>query len=132
MKACLFYGESTLTVPGAYLESPKMRKHIIAAQQDADCILMLSPHQSPHRHYPPNFAHAFRLPVIGVITSYGAPQAASDVAKEFIAAGIPEPFVPLDLTSPPDFDQLKQLIDLTKRGASIGTVPNANQTVLRR
>ena len=38
----MVYGTKTIDVPGPYLESPWMYKHIIAAAQDASCILMLA------------------------------------------------------------------------------------------
>lgn len=122
MSACLFYGPNTLTVPGAYLESPWMQSHIIAAQQDADCILMLSALTRKRRHYPPNFAHAFRVPIIGVITKSNAEivdDRAADIVKEFVATGIPQPFVPVSLDQPEALARLERLIMKKKTRRSV-------------
>ena len=67
----MVYGEKTLDVPGVYLESPWMHKHMIAAAQDASHVLMLVRQSSCRESYPPGFAKAFRVPVIGVITGSG-------------------------------------------------------------
>ncbi|MCI1985763.1 MAG: EutP/PduV family microcompartment system protein [Lactobacillus sp.] len=117
MQACLFYGEQTLTVPGAYLECPWMHQHIIAAQQDADCILMLSAIDRTRRNYPPNFAKVFRLPIIGVVTmTTQTPPTTADVYREFKATGIPEPFFTLNLQRQADFAALTAMINTKKGG----------------
>ena len=38
----LVYRGAVIEAPGAYLESPWMRQHLIAAAQDACCVLMLA------------------------------------------------------------------------------------------
>ncbi len=48
----MVYGEKTLDVPGVYLESPWMHKHIIAAAQDASHVLMLVDQSSCRRVIP--------------------------------------------------------------------------------
>ncbi len=37
----LIYGKNTIDVPGSYIENAWMYKHIIAAAQDASCVLIL-------------------------------------------------------------------------------------------
>ena len=113
MAACMFYGPNTLTVPGAYLESPWMHAHIIAAQQDTDCILMLSALNRKRRHYPPNFAHVFRVPIIGVITKSTTEiidDRAADIFKELVATGVPQPIIPVSLDRPEELASLERLI----------------------
>jgi ethanolamine utilization protein EutP len=66
--ANLLYTKKTMLVPSQYLESPWMHKHIIALQQEAYQALFLLPLQATKKSYPPNFAQAFRIPVVGVIT----------------------------------------------------------------
>ena len=36
----MVYRKNTLDTPGAYLESPWMHHHLIAAAQDASCVVM--------------------------------------------------------------------------------------------
>ncbi|HFU4060101.1 TPA: EutP/PduV family microcompartment system protein [Streptococcus suis] len=61
------YGCETISVPGSYLRSSGMKKHIIAIQQNAYCVLMLLDSSRNYKIYSPNFAHSFRIPTIGVI-----------------------------------------------------------------
>ncbi|WP_430606319.1 hypothetical protein IGJ55_002006 [Enterococcus sp. AZ170] len=65
--ANILYTNETIIVPNSYLESPWMHKHIISLQQKASKALFLVPIPSIKKSYPPNFAHALRVPVIGVV-----------------------------------------------------------------
>ena len=47
----MVYGRNTLDVPGSYVESNDMHKHLIAAQQDAYCMLMLCDPTARKRSY---------------------------------------------------------------------------------
>lgn len=62
----MVYRKNTLDTPGAYLESPWMHHHLIAAAQDASCVVMTADAKGKREVYPPGFAKAFRVPVIGV------------------------------------------------------------------
>lgn len=64
--ANILFTEQTIIVPSSYLESPWMHKHIISLQQKASKVLFLVPIPSVKKSYPPNFAQAQRVPVIGV------------------------------------------------------------------
>lgn len=64
--ASIVFKEKTILVPSSYLESPWMHKHIISLQQKASKVLFLLPIPSQKKSYPPNYAHVFRVPVIGV------------------------------------------------------------------
>ncbi|MFD2308423.1 EutP/PduV family microcompartment system protein [Enterococcus termitis] len=66
--ASLHYTKKTIIVPGPYLESPWMHKHIIALQQEASQAVFLLPIKRMKKSYPPNFAQVFRIPVLGIIT----------------------------------------------------------------
>ena len=61
----LVYRGNIMEAPGAYLESPWMRHHLIAAAQDAFCVLMLVDFMGKRDIYPPGFAKVFRQPVLG-------------------------------------------------------------------
>ena len=64
----IIYGKNTIYIPGSYLESPWMRKHIITIAQDASHVLFLLDQAKTVNVYPPGFAKAFSCLVIGVIT----------------------------------------------------------------
>lgn len=66
----LIYYDETILVPSSYLRGSGMKKHIIALQQNAYCVLMLLSSQRPFRIYSPNFAKAFRIPAIGLIVHH--------------------------------------------------------------
>jgi ethanolamine utilization protein EutP len=68
----IVYYDETIYVPSSYLRSPWMLKHIISTQQKAYCLLMLLNTQRQFRVYPPNYAKAFRIPSIGLISKDGA------------------------------------------------------------
>ena len=95
----MVYGEKTLDVPGVYLESPWMHKHIIAAAQDASHVLMLVDQSSCRESYPPGFAKAFRVPVIGVITGNGEkPENDGWCIRQLKKTGAKEPYYHINLS----------------------------------
>lgn len=113
MSACMLYGKNTLSVPSNYLECPWMHQHIIAAQQDANCILMLSSIDHDRRFYPPNFAKVFRLPVFGIITSQNSNMSENDIkytTDEFDMAGISRPFYKVDLNKTSDLELVQTVV----------------------
>lgn len=95
----MVYGEKTLDVPGVYLESPWMHKHIIAAAQDASHVLMLVDQSSCRESYPPGFAKAFRVPVTGVITGSGEnPENDGWCIRQLRKTGAREPYYHINLS----------------------------------
>lgn len=62
------YREKTMECPGAYVENAGLYRHLIAAAQDAACILLLLDASAKMDFYSPGFACAFTRPVAGVIT----------------------------------------------------------------
>ena len=90
----MVYGERTIEAPGAYLV-PWMHCHLIAAAQDALCVIMIADAAGNRRKrtYPPGFAGVFGPPVIGVVTKYDLdPAAVSECEAELLQAGVPGPF----------------------------------------
>jgi ethanolamine utilization protein EutP len=113
----MVYGEKTLDVPGVYLESPWMHKHLIAAAQDASHVLMISAQSSPREYYPPGFAKAFRVPVIGVITGYGEKTEIDGwCIRQLKKAGVKEPYYPVNMADMSGFDELMKAIMPKERG----------------
>lgn len=111
----MVYGEETLDIPGTYLESPWMHKHLIAAQQDAYCVLMLCSPQAAKRSYPPGFAKAFRVPVVGVITKSDLGVKGFDRCRaELKSAGVAEPYYAVSLHRGNGLDGLREVIDTIK------------------
>ncbi|MEY8354196.1 EutP/PduV family microcompartment system protein [Lachnospiraceae bacterium 54-53] len=103
----MVYGEKTLDVPGVYLESPWMHKHLIAAAQDASHVLMLVDQSSCRESYPPGFAKAFRVPVIGVITGSGEkPETDGWCIRQLKKTGVKEPCFHINLTEKTGLDEL--------------------------
>lgn len=108
----IIYGKNTLDVPGSYLESPWMHKHLIAAQQDAFCVLMLCNPMAVKRSYPPGFAKAFRVPVVGVITKSDLDIKHADRCKaELKSAGIEEPYYEISVHEGIGLNQLTDFIN---------------------
>lgn len=125
----MVYGEKTLDVPGVYLESPWMHKHIIAAAQDASHVLMLVDQSSCRESYPPGFAKAFRVPVIGVITGSGKkPENDGWCIRQLKKAGITTPCIHINLSDRTGIDELEQILRNTPSGIpqcpeSVGKIP---------
>ena len=63
----MIYGKNTIDCPGSYIENTDHYRHLIAASQDASCVLMMIDQSKPAHVYSPKFAGAFTKPVIGVI-----------------------------------------------------------------
>lgn len=113
----LVYKEHTIDVPAGYLECPWMHCHIISTAQDAFCVLMLLESGCRKEMYPPGFAKAFRVPVIGVITkSEKEWEREPHCVKQFLRAGIQEPFYTVSLQEDVSFLLLKQTVWQEKRG----------------
>ena len=93
----LVYRGNIMEAPGAYLESPWMRHHLIAAAQDAFCVLMLVDFMGKRDIYPPGFAKVFRQPVLGVVTKCRLIQAddgrLGHCRKQLARAGVREPYL---------------------------------------
>lgn len=108
----MVYRTVTIDVPSAYLECPWMRHHIIAAAQDASCVVMLADATRTRKVYPPGFAKVFQVPVIGIITKCDM-RMKEDRSnrirsrKELVTVGLLEPFDEVDLKNARDIEKLK-------------------------
>lgn len=108
----MVYGKHTLDVPGSYVESNDMHKHLIAAQQDAYCMLMLCDPTAHKRSYPPGFSKVFRIPVLGVITKADLGRDGMDNAyAELEAAGVQKPYYEISVQTGQGMDALVQRIE---------------------
>ncbi|WP_347562665.1 EutP/PduV family microcompartment system protein [Clostridium sp. HBUAS56010] len=108
----MVYGKRTLDVPGAYLESPWMHKHIIAAAQEASHILMLVSQSSLRENYPPGFAKVFRVPVIGVITRSGEnPDNDEWCIRQLEKTGVIQPYCHINLRNQTGISELTKAIE---------------------
>ena len=111
----IVYGKNTLDVPGSYVESNDMHKHLIAAQQDAYCMLMLCDPMACKRCYPPGFSKVFRIPVLGVITK--ADLGAGRMEKchaELESAGVQKPYYEISVLTGQGMDALMDRIEAIK------------------
>lgn len=110
----MVYGKMTLDVPGVYLESPWMHKHIIAAAQDASHVLMLVDQSSCRESYPPGFAKAFRVPVIGVITGNGdKPENDGWCIRQLRKTGVLEPYCHINLKERTGLSEVMEALGLS-------------------
>ena len=110
----LVYRQTTIDSPSAYLESPWMRHHLIAAAQDASCVLMLVSADKTRTVYPPGFARVFRVPVLGIITrAESCPDGVAAAEKELSRTGISEPYYKAELTRE-DSEGLQILLERLK------------------
>ena len=107
----MVYRSVTLDTPGPYLESPWMQNHLIAAAQDASCILMLADASGVRQVYPPEFAKAFRVPIFGVITKCDHPDASKKAAeKDLMQAGVIPPYYEISVTDPDGMERLREAL----------------------
>ncbi|HEM3177761.1 TPA: EutP/PduV family microcompartment system protein [Streptococcus suis] len=113
----IVYSNETIFVPGSYLRSSGMKKHIIATQQNAYCILMLLPSDRECRVYSPNFAQAFRMPRFGIVTYRNHPfgKYTDDCREELTEAGVDEIFE-INIEVEGEFHQLCQKLKIVKEG----------------
>nr|WP_223354443.1 EutP/PduV family microcompartment system protein [Streptococcus gordonii] len=115
----VMYYDETILIPSSYLRSPGMKKHIIAIQQNADCVLMLNSAKVPGNSYSPNFANAFRIPTLGVVLIEGVAEGnrLSNGSLELERASVDDLIV-LDLKNNVQCQEFLQKIKLSKEGSS--------------
>ncbi len=104
----MIYGKNTIDVPGSYLENPNMYKHLIAAAQDASHILILADSTRRADVYPPGFAKAFRVPVIGIVTKCDIAEQQEDQSiRQLKNAGVAEPYFRISISNREGINALK-------------------------
>ena len=107
----MVYRKNTLDTPGAYLESPWMHHHLIAAAQDASCVVMTVDAAGKRWVYPPGFAKAFRVTVIGVVTRCDLPEADIQAARQQLRrAGITPPFYEISIYDKEGLERLRDVL----------------------
>lgn len=112
--ANVVYTKEFIDVPGVYLESPWMHKHINALQQEAKEVLLLLPLEMSRKAYPPRFAKLFRKPVTGIITCWGndpADSAVNEASQHLLEIGVTAPFIQVNLADQNDLEKLKDKIN---------------------
>ena len=108
----MVYGKNTLDVPGSYVESSDMHKHLIAAQQDAYCMLMLCDPTAHKRSYPPGFSKVFRIPVLGVVTKADlGGEGVERCCAELQSAGVQKPYYEISVLKGQGMDALMARIE---------------------
>ncbi len=107
----IIYGKNTMDVPGSYIENAWMYKHIIAAAQDASHILILVDPTKSAEVYPPGFAKAFRVPVIGVIMKCDLPDGNEELSlRQLNRIGVSEPYYRISSQDETTIAALKELL----------------------
>lgn len=107
----MVYRKVTLDTPGAYLESPWMHHHLIAAAQDASCVVMTADAKGKREVYPPGFAKAFRVPVIGVITRCDLAEGdCKGASRQLMRAGIKPPFYEISIHDTESIEKLRSVL----------------------
>lgn len=95
--------------PGEYLEIPRYYHILIDASHRVSEIWALHDSTKKRSYFPPNFAHVFRKPVIGVITKIDLPQADRELARTLLSyAGISEPYYEVSVLSGEGISSLAQ------------------------
>ncbi len=107
----LIYGKNTIDVPGSYIENAWMYKHIIAAAQDASCVLILVDQSNCTEIYSHGFAKSFRCPVIGVITKCDLmPKNKEKCEMQLKKIGVSEPYFHISFEMGTGIDALKKYL----------------------
>ncbi len=107
----LIYGKNTIDVPGSYIENAWMYKHIIAAAQDASCVLILVDQSNCTEIYSHGFAKSFRCPVIGVITKCDLmPKNKEKCEMQLKKIGVSEPYFNISFEMGTGIDALKKYL----------------------
>lgn len=113
----LVYRGGVIEAPGAYLESPWMRHHLIAAAQDAWCVLMLADPAGTREVYPPGFARVFCAPVVGVVTKcdLAVAEALDHSTRQLARAGIKAPFHRISIYDRDSLEALKEALQAYRK-----------------
>ena len=107
----IIYGKNTINIPGPYIESPWMRKHIITISQDASHVLFLVDQSRCINVYPPGFAKIFRCPVIGVITNADLMRENENMCiKQLKSTKVLEPYYRISPSNKEEVEALKEYL----------------------
>lgn len=107
----IIYGKNTIDIPGSYIESPWMHKHIITVSQDASCVLFLIDQSNPKKVYPPGFAKVFKCPVIGVISKVDLMKKNWSKSNKYLEeAGVVKPYYAISFENEIGIEDLKEYL----------------------
>jgi ethanolamine utilization protein EutP len=99
--------------PGEYLEMPQYYHVLIDTSQRVREIWVLQDATRRRGFYPPNFAHTFRKPVIGVITKIDKAEACLEMAEKFLRqAGVSKPIYHVSAESGEGIASLAQHVEV--------------------
>lgn len=99
--------------PGEYLEIPRYYHVLIDASHRVSEIWALQDSTKTRSFFPPNFAHVFSKPVIGVISKIDHPQANLELARTFLNyAGIAQPYYEVSSLSREGMSSLAERLEL--------------------
>jgi len=105
----IIYGKNTIDVPGSYVESTWMYKHLIAASQDASHVLILVDQSRCDDVYSPGFAKVFRCAVTGVINKTDLmPENEELCIRQLKQTGASEPYYKISCLYGTGIDALKK------------------------
>lgn len=112
----IIYGENTIDIPGSYIESPWMHKHIITVSQDASSVLFLIDQSNPKKIYSPGFAKVFQCPAIGIISKVDLMEDNWEKSARYLReAGVPEPYYGISVPKGIGIKDLKEYL-LSSKG----------------
>jgi ethanolamine utilization protein EutP len=107
----IIYGERTIDVPGSYIENTDLYKHIIAAAQDAVCVLILTDQSAIADVYSPGFARVFTKPTFGVVTKTDLARDNADSAVRRLAmSGAGRPYFRISTADGTGVEELKRFL----------------------
>jgi len=99
--------------PGEYLEMPQYYHILIDTSQRVGEIWILQDATRRRGFYPPNFAHSFRKPVIGIITKMDKEEADLEMAKKFLQqAGVSKLVYPVSASSGEGMELLAEHLEV--------------------
>lgn len=107
----VIYGKYAIDVPATFVESPWMHKHLITISQQASQLLILVDQSRCINVYPPNFAKAFRCPIIGIISKADLnPENEERCIRQLKETGIDEPYYKISVPNGIGIKTLKEYL----------------------
>lgn len=107
----IIYGKYTIDVPGSYIENTDLYKHIIAAAQDAVCVLILIDQPASADVYSPGFARVFTKPTFGVVTKTDlAGDNAENAVRQLAMTGAGKPYFKVSMAEGTGVEELKRFL----------------------
>ncbi len=106
------YRNFTIDTPGEYIENPSMYRAIIAASNDARCILFIQDSTANKFVFPPRFAQIFNCMSIGVVTKIDHNKSNVEKASSFLSQlGLSGPIFKVSAFTREGINELKDFIE---------------------